>query len=372
MKKIFAIFGFVSTAAILLLVGFIIYKSMFPLKAEQGDLIVFQTAYNGPESTTSAYILRGEYPNTQLIGELSIPNELKSGEIKGKFFDVETSTLYFTNENGFYSYNLDNGIVDTIKAGQGGFTFKNIDGKIWYNLDVGFDQTKPENGYTNQLCEYSISSATNECRDIHNMQIFDVALDKDNYYLVGYSSDYNNFNNMIQTFGVFDKNFNQIEKFTTNFDGGWLPELFVDSQDKDKIILNNEVIYYSYDKINNDFSEYTPEEYTTFLSDGNKTYYISGGESNDYNQGSNCTRIGFTGEEISCLPGRMVIVPFYDGYKSIPNSNGYLVRPNTIILSGGIIEEYVNIIDLNSLTEIKRFNLVEPISSVKDAIYIAE
>ncbi|TLG71181.1 hypothetical protein [Culicoidibacter larvae] len=359
-------------AAIIGVSGFFVYQYIFPLKAESGDLIVFSMTYNGPETTNHAYILRGEEPNTQLVGELKIPNELKNGKIMGKYFDYENSVLYFSNDFGFYSYNLESNEVITIQQGQAGFTFKNLDGVIWYNLDVGFNQQKPENGYTNQLCEYTINTGNNTCHTIHNLQIFDVDMDINSYYLAGYASDYENFNNMVKSFLVLDNQFKETNRVRIDFNDGWFPEVFVNSQNNQEVMIYNDIVYYSYNITTKEFYEDNIQTYTTRLNSGFKSYNIVGGGHGhlDYNEEKNCTNIAYAGESVSCKDGMLIIQPLSQGYRSNPYSNGFLVRPNEIIRNGGIIEEYINIIDLETLTEIKRFNLVEPISGVKDAIYI--
>ncbi|MGL4972152.1 MAG: hypothetical protein ACRC6H_03325, partial [Culicoidibacterales bacterium] len=89
---------------------------------QANDVIAFSENYNGPIVTTSAYILREDSELGEQIREMKIPPELQKSRMNGKYYDSASQTLFFTNEVGFFAYNLKQNKVKTINQGITGYT----------------------------------------------------------------------------------------------------------------------------------------------------------------------------------------------------------------------------------------------------------
>ncbi|MGL5916647.1 MAG: hypothetical protein ACRCZC_02980, partial [Culicoidibacterales bacterium] len=158
---------------IISLITVVIYQDKATyFQPQANDVIAFSENYNGPIVTTSAYILREDSELGEQIREMKIPPELQKSRMNGKYYDSTSQTLFFTNEVGFFAYNLKQNKVKTINQGITGYTFKVDNGIIFYNLDIGIDQINPSDGYQNQICEYTLATTKHHCYDLINMQAF--------------------------------------------------------------------------------------------------------------------------------------------------------------------------------------------------------
>lgn len=336
---------------------------------QANDVIAFLENYNGPLVTTSAYILREDSELGGQIREMKIPPELQKSRMNGKYYDSTSQTLFFTNEVGFFAYNLKRNKVKTINQGITGYTFKVDNGIIFYNLDIGIDQINPSDGYQNQICEYTLATTKHHCYDLINMQAFDVLPSNDLYYVVGYTSDLTGYTNMVNSLQVYEREtmtlVNVIEIEQEKLEGRWFPTIFIN--DKGSLIINNDGVSY-HEYVDETVVTLADSTYQMNFSHSTADYMFYGGGFGDYDANQDCTFIARTLDAITCEPGMLAIVPMYGGNQMIPDNNGLLSK-STWFETG---EMYINVIDLTILQEVRRIQLDETHNFTRHFIYLSD
>ncbi|MGL6248810.1 MAG: hypothetical protein ACRC3A_06915, partial [Culicoidibacterales bacterium] len=290
---------------IISLITVVIYQDKATyFQPQANDVIAFSENYNGPIVTTSAYILREDSELGEQIREMKIPPELQKSRMNGKYYDSTSQTLFFTNEVGFFAYNLKQNKVKTINQGITGYTFKVDNGIIFYNLDIGIDQINPSDGYQNQICEYTLATTKHHCYDLINMQAFDVLPSNDLYYAVGYTSDLTGYTNMVNSLQVYEREtmtlVNVIEIEQEKLEGRWFPTIFIN--DKGSLIINNDGVSY-HEYVDETVVTLTDSTYQMNFSHSTADYMFYGGGFDDYDANQDCTFIARTLDAITCEPG---------------------------------------------------------------------
>lgn len=336
---------------------------------QANDVIAFSENYNGPIVMTSAYILREDSEVGEQIREMKIPSELQKSRMNGKYYDNTSQTLFFTNDAGFFAYNLKQNAVKTINQGVTGYTFKVENGIIFYNLDIGIDHMNPSDGYQNQLCEYTLVTTNHQCYDLVNVQAFDVLDSKDAYYVVGYTSDLAGYTNMVNSLQVYEREtmtlVNVIEIEQEKLEGRWFPTLFIN--DEGSLIINNDGVSY-HEYVDGTVVTLDDSTYQMKFSNSTSDYMFYGGDFTDYDVSQDCTRIAKTLATITCTPGMLNLVPMYGGNQMIPDNNGFLSK-STWFETG---EMYINVIDLTTLQEVRRIQLDETHNFTRHFIYLSD
>lgn len=370
MKQVVKIGSIVLCLTGIVVFGYWLYEETRYVQPVAGDIIGFDLRINGPIVHSDAYILRGESPHTKVIGKWKLPAEVKKGEIRGSYYDVEQKMLYVTNDTGFFRYHVMTKELKIIKFGYMGHTFKVENGTIYVNQDIGMNRTGGQHGYQSKLCEYGIHDEKLTCRTFDNIQIFDVVKMHEAYYLVGNKSGGRDFVTIIPVVQVYDEkgNLQQSIEVELGEENAWFPKLFHNEAGIISID-NDDWGYYNYNTKEGKLDRFTNLIPHLRLSNATTTTRLYGGRSVDYDEEHNCTYINHTADIHTCRTGIVIVKPLYNGNVATPDSANFLTKEVSIGV-GHDEKTVITVIDLTTLTEVQRFDVLDGYTWSRQFIYL--